>query len=120
MLKKIDKTLLFTVIFLIIFGILMIYSSSSIWSEYKFNDKFHYVKLQSLFAIAGIVLMFIVSKINYKFYYKKANLVIMICLGLLILVLIPGIGSIRNGSRRVERRFEVRKQLCNLKRIYCL
>ena len=55
MLKKIDKTLLFTTIFLIFFGILMIYSASSIWSEYKFNDSFHYVKLQSLFAIVGLV-----------------------------------------------------------------
>ena len=99
MLKKIDKPLLFTTLFLIVFGIVMIYSASSIWSEYKFNDGFHYVKLQTLFAVIGIVLMFIVSKINYKFYYKKANTVILICLGLLILVLIPGIGSIRNGSR---------------------
>ena len=40
MLKKIDKPLLFTTIFLIVFGIIMIYSASSIWSEYKFNDSF--------------------------------------------------------------------------------
>ncbi len=43
--------------------------------------------------------MLIISKIDYKLYYEKANLILSICLILLILVLIPGIGSIRNGSR---------------------
>ncbi len=43
--------------------------------------------------------MMIVSKIDYKLYYENANKIIFICIILLILVLIPGIGSIRNGSR---------------------
>ena len=99
MTKSYDKVLLFTVICLIIFGILMIYSASSIWAEYKFNDQFHYVKYQSIFAIAGLIGMHIISKINYRIYYKNANKILLICIILLILVLIPGIGSVRNGSR---------------------
>ena len=43
--------------------------------------------------------MFIVSKIDYRLYYKKANTILICCFILLILVLIPGIGSVRNGSR---------------------
>ncbi len=43
--------------------------------------------------------MYIISKIDYKVYFKKANIILGICLLLLILVLIPGIGSVRNGSR---------------------
>ncbi len=77
----------------------MIYSASSIWAEYKFQDSFHYVKQQALFTVAGFILMYIVSKIDYKVYEKKANIILGICLLLLILVLIPGIGSVRNGSR---------------------
>lgn len=77
----------------------MIYSASSIWAEYKFNDKFHYVLMQSIFFIIGIILMIVVSKIPYKYYLKKSNLILLICFILLILVLIPGIGSVRNGSR---------------------
>ncbi len=96
---KTDKVLLITVLSLIIFGIIMIYSASSIWANYKFNDSFHFVKQQSLFAIIGLIIMLIVSKIDYKFYYKKANLILVLCITLLILVLIPGIGSVRNGSR---------------------
>ena len=36
---------------LIIFGIIMIYSSSNIWAKYKFDDSFKYVKQQILFFI---------------------------------------------------------------------
>ncbi len=97
--KKIDKILFFTSIILSLFGIVMIYSASSIWAEYKFNDAFHYLKYQSIFFIVGVIIMLIISKIDYKVYYEKANLILSICLILLILVLIPGIGSIRNGSR---------------------
>lgn len=77
----------------------MIYSSSYIWAEYKFNDAYKYVKQQSLFAIIGAILMIIVSKIDYKIYYKKAWPIFICSIILLILVLIPGIGSVRNGSR---------------------
>lgn len=97
--KKIDKILFFTSIILSLFGIVMIYSASSIWAEYKFNDSFHYLKYQSIFFIVGIIIMLVISKIDYKLYYEKSNLILSVCIILLILVLIPGIGSIRNGSR---------------------
>lgn len=99
MFKKIDKPLLITTIIISLFGLLMIYSASNIWAEYKFNDAFYYVRHQGIFFIFGLIIMYIISKINYEFYYKKSNLIIISCLILLILVLIPGIGSIRNGSR---------------------
>ena len=77
----------------------MIYSSSNIWAEYKFNNKYHYVLYQSIFFIIGLILMYIVSNINYKLYLKYSNKILLICFMLLILVLIPGIGTVRNGSR---------------------
>ncbi|MBQ3021136.1 MAG: stage V sporulation protein E [Bacilli bacterium] len=97
--KKIDYKLFICVIVLAIFGTIMIYSSSYIWAEYKFDDAFKYMKNQALFLVIGIVLMFFLSKLNYNFYKKKSNLIILICFLLLILVLIPGIGVVRNGSR---------------------
>ena len=59
--KKMDKILLLSTIIISIFGLLMIYSASSIWSEYKFNDSFYYVKHQTLFFLIGLILMFIIS-----------------------------------------------------------
>ena len=97
--KRIDIYLFFAVVALVLFGIIMIYSSSYIWAEYKFNDQFHYVKQQSLFAIVGFVIMIIISKIDYNIYERKSFPIFFVCIILLILVLIPGIGKIRNGSR---------------------
>jgi len=97
--KKIDKTLLISVIILSLFGLIMIYSSSSIWSEYKFNDPYKYLKTQSLFLLIGYLIIYTFSKINYNIYKKYSNLILITSITLLILVLIPGIGTIRNGSR---------------------
>lgn len=93
------KIILGITIFLTLFGILMITSSSSIWAEYKFNNPFKFTMHQSLFAGVGICMMFVVSKIDYKIYYKHANKILLGSIILLILVLIPGIGMVRNGSR---------------------
>ena len=70
--KKIDWTLLISVIVISIFGVLMIYSSSYIWAEYKYGDALKYVKNQGLFFIVGLILMIIISKIDYKIYLKKS------------------------------------------------
>jgi cell division protein FtsW len=77
----------------------MIYSASNVWAEYKFDDSLKYLKAQSLFFTVGLILMIIVSKIPYKYYLNKANVILTVCFFLLLLVLIPGIGTIRNGSR---------------------
>lgn len=97
--NKLDIKLIITVFLICVYGIIMIYSASSVWAEYKFNDKLHYVIMQSAFFLMGIVLMIIVSKIPYTYYLKKSNTILFICLILLVLVLIPGIGTVRNGSR---------------------
>lgn len=93
------KIILIVTTFLTIFGIIMITSSSSIWAEYKFNNPFKFTVHQTIFAGIGLILMFIVSRIDYKLYYKYANKILIAAIILLILVLIPGIGVMRNGSR---------------------
>ena len=97
--RSVEILLVVSVILISIFGIIMIYSASSIWAEYKYNDPLKYVKNQALFFIIGLILMFLVSKINYKFYLKKSNILLIGCIILLILVIIPGVGMVRNGSR---------------------
>jgi len=97
--RKIHIYLFIAVLILVLFGLVMIYSSSYIWAEYKFDDAFKYVKQQGLFVIIGTFLMYFMSRIDYRLYQKKAWTIFIICIVLLVLVLIPGIGSVRNGSR---------------------
>ncbi len=97
--KKYNKLLLLAVILISLFGLLMIYSSSNIWAEYKYNDPYKYLKSQAIFLIIGYILMIIISKFPYQNYKKLANIIFLTCTIMLILVLIPGIGTVRNGSR---------------------
>ena len=97
--KKIDKPLIISAILLMIISLFMIYSASFVWAEYKFNNPFKYVINQGIFSIIGLFLLLIVSKINHKIYYNKSSTILLVCIILLILVLIPGLGIVRNGSR---------------------
>lgn len=95
--RKVNITLVITIVLISLFGLLMIYSSSYVWAEYKFNDSFKYVKSQGLFLVVGFILMYFISKINFENYYKYANKIFLICFILLILVLF--FGTERNGSK---------------------
>ena len=97
--KKTRKLLLISIIILSLFGLLMIYSSSTIWASYKFNDPYKYLKSQAFFLILGYLIIYVISKIPSNLYKKYSNTIFFIFTILLILVLIPGIGTIRNGSR---------------------
>ncbi|GGP15733.1 stage V sporulation protein E [Oceanobacillus neutriphilus] len=97
--NKVDKILFGIIILLLCFGVLMVYSSSYIWSEYKFNDSFYYLKRQLLFAGIGFIGMIVISYFPYYMWKKYAKILLFACFALLILVLIPGIGMVRGGAQ---------------------
>lgn len=97
--KRVNKKLLLSVTILSLFGLIMIYSSSNIWANYKFHNPYKYLINQGVFLLISYFIIYIVSKIPYQLYKKYSNRILFICIFLLILVLIPGIGTIRNGSR---------------------
>ena len=97
--KKIDIILLICTIIISLFGITMIYSASFIWASYKFNNPYKFAISQMIFFIVGLLIIYIINKIRIDFLKEKANTILLISFLLLLLVLIPGIGTIRNGSR---------------------
>lgn len=97
--KRVDLILLISIIVISLFGLLMIYSASYVWAEYKFGNQYKFVITQGVFLVIGYIIMFIVLKVPYTKYLKYANKLFCVCIFLLVLVLIPGIGTIRNGSR---------------------
>ena len=96
---RIDYVLLLGVLLISIFGIVMIASASYVWAEYKFNDPFKFVKNQAIFFLIGVCFMYFISKIDCHVYERNVNRILIGCIVLLIFVLIPGIGTVRNGSR---------------------
>ncbi|MGD6841926.1 stage V sporulation protein E [Bacillus infantis] len=94
-----DFILILVTFSLLAVGLIMVYSASAIWAEYKFDDSFFFAKRQMLFAAAGIMAMFFIMNIDYWTWRTWAKAIVIICFVLLVLVLIPGVGNVRNGSR---------------------
>lgn len=94
-----DLILIITTLTLLAIGLIMVYSASAVWADYKFQDTFFFAKRQLLFAGLGVVAMFFIMNVDYWTWRTWAKLIIIVCFILLIAVLIPGIGMERNGSR---------------------
>lgn len=77
----------------------MVYSASAVWADYKFEDTFFFAKRQMLFAGLGVVAMFFIMNVDYWTWRTWSKLIILVCFFLLVIVLIPGVGMERNGSR---------------------
>ena len=94
-----DYTLLFVVLFLLGFGLIMIYSASSYEASDKLGDAAYYLKKQATSSLLGLVAMFVVSRIPYHFWERFATLGYIVSAILIILVLTP-LGMELNGARR--------------------
>lgn len=99
MFSKKNRQLLLGMMLLVMIGIIMVYSSSRVWAQAKFNDEWYFMKRQSIFALIGFMICFAVSNINIKSIRKYHKGLLIGCLVMMVLVLIPGIGVERNGSR---------------------
>ncbi len=95
---KTKKIIIITLI-IVVFGLISVYSSSHVWALYKYNDSLYFFKRQVIFACIGVAAMFVTSRIDYHLYKKYYKVILGICFLLLILVLIPGLGVVRGGSR---------------------
>lgn len=88
-----DYGLLFIVLFLVAFGLVMIYSTSSYTAELKTGNAAYYLKRQSIFAVAGIFVMLLVSRIDYHWWKKWSQIMMIGIIALLIIVLLMGVSS---------------------------
>ncbi|MDR2546689.1 MAG: putative lipid II flippase FtsW [Lachnospiraceae bacterium] len=94
-----DFSLLFIVLFLLCFGLVMIYSVSSYEASMRFGDAAYFLKSQLLATGLGLVLMIVIANIKYPFWEKFATLAFVISHVLVLLVLSP-LGIERNNARR--------------------
>ncbi len=95
-----DVIILLMVVALTCFGIVMVYSASSVMAAKKYHDGFYFLKRQGIFALMGLAVMYGVMQVDYHVWRKFAVPVLLGCLILLVLVLIPGIGGSAGGASR--------------------
>jgi cell division protein FtsW len=94
-----DFVLIVLTLSLLAIGLIMVYSASAVWADYKFGDSFYFAKRQLLFAGAGVMAMFFLMNVEYWIWRSWSKVILLVCFALLILVLVPGVGTVRNGSR---------------------
>lgn len=104
-LSNYDFSLILLVLFLCIFGLIMIYSTSYYNADHYYNEENLYFKRQLQFIGAGLVIMILVSMFDYhllvKNFFKKINLAwVLYIVSLLLQIFIIFAGYSSNGSSR--------------------
>ena len=98
--RQVDFVLVVIIIILLAFGIVMVLSASAPSALAETGSSYTYFFSQLRFAAMGLVVMWIVSRIDYHIYKKFYWPVYWISIGILLLVLIPGLGSESGGATR--------------------
>ena len=94
-----DYDLLLVIIFLMCFGLVMLYSSSAYSAQVDYKNDMFFFTRQAMIGIIGFIVMFIVSKIDYHLYGAYAKELFWFSMFLMALVQTP-LGKTVNGARR--------------------
>lgn len=97
---SLDPWLLSTAIFIMVLGLLMVTSASMVISERHFNYPFHFLFHQLAYLVLGIMLGFFAFQLPLEKWRIYGTYLFIICIFLLVLVLVPGLGHRVNGSMR--------------------
>jgi cell division protein FtsW len=89
-----------------IIGLIMISSSSISVGEKYFNDPYWFIRRQIIWWAISFIFFIITSRINYHYYQKFSIYIMIISVGLLAMVLIPGMG--------IDKRYKDDKRIRNV------
>ena len=94
-----DYSLLAVIIFLVCFGLVMLYSTSAYSALVQYGDSMHYFKRQLLFCALGFIGMYVIARIDYHYYAKFAKHIYIFAIFMMALVQTP-LGKEVNGATR--------------------
>ena len=95
-----DYSLLFTIIFLTVFGLIMIYSASSYKAQLDYGNPGYFMLRQAGIAGVSFVAMYIVSKIDYHWFARFAMLGYIVSYVTLLLTRFTPLGVASHGKKR--------------------
>ena len=100
LLDRYRRLLIINVMIIMIIGIVMVYSSSYIYAKELYGTPFYYLIKQVLFSLLGVSIAVIISKTKKNFWYKYARDINIVMTGILLLTLVPYIGTSVKGAHR--------------------
>src|SRR3989338_788108 len=95
-----DYWLLFITFALVLIGVVMVYSSSSIYALQKYQDSYFFLKRQGVFAIFGFLLLVIFLFVDYHHLFKIVYPFLCVSLVFMLCVFMPGLGHKVGGAQR--------------------
>ena len=98
--KRFDPILLAAVLALVAFGLVMVFSASAILAHDKLGDSLYFLKRQLAAVGLGLIAMIGILKLGYRRLARWAYPMLLGSIALLVLVLVPGIGSTAGGAQR--------------------
>ena len=96
----VDLTLLIITGLLVSFSIVMVYSTTGVVCHEKFGDSLHYVKRQGAAAFVGFLLLWLISRQSVALLRRISPFLYLAAIGLLLLTLLPAIGTTAGGAQR--------------------
>ncbi|UCC39176.1 MAG: cell division protein FtsW [Candidatus Aminicenantes bacterium] len=104
-----DRTLFFTTLALIAIGLIMVFSSSAILSNEKYNQPFHFMINQLIAAGMGIALIFFILPIRKPFYENAYFIYVLLIITFVLLalcIIMPAFGKINRSVQFLSLRFQ--------------
>jgi len=98
--KSDGRTLLILTIILSFLGILAVADASAPQALSYFGDSFYFLKQQLMWTVLGFGALFVAMVIDYSVWRKFASIIFIANLALLLLVVVPGVGTRVLGARR--------------------
>ncbi len=98
--NQVDKTVVLVTLLLVSIGLVMVYSASAVLAARNYGDSFYFLKRQFVWAAAGMLALMVFSLIPLSFWQRFSIPIFLSVCGLLVIVLVPSMGSEANGSRR--------------------
>ncbi len=99
--KEMDKPLFMAVLLLVAFGVVMVYSSSGIMAELSFKNPTYFLGRQSIYALVGLIVMLVASRINYTIFQKPKIIWSLLALSFFgLLLCYTPLGANINGASR--------------------
>lgn len=95
-----DYLLLIPTLLLVGLGLVIIYSASSFLAAQKMGDSYYFLKKQAIFSLIGLCTMIIAKNIPTEVYRRLVYPAMFVSIVLLVMLLIPGIGTKAGGASR--------------------
>jgi cell division protein FtsW len=99
---SVDKPLFTATLLLVFCGLVMVFSASAVMAQERFGSPYTFVIKQVVWAVAGLMAMFVIMNIDYRRYKQPAIIFSLLGLTMLLLVLVLVLDQSHNANRWIR------------------